>query len=143
MKAIFEKLKKPEKFNINHRKENHFAEQITAVAINAYGRAYDCVTLRIYATDARCYACIWTSSNCAWKGSNGDHWRHGSGLAGGYGYHRASAAAEEAIINAGIVLDEHISGRGDGAMAEAVKAIARAIWTDEAAVKIYITTAHA
>lgn len=141
MKATFKDINKPTKFTLSHRKEKHFYKQITAVIINEDGRAYDGVTLRIYGTDAKTYACIWTASNCSWKNAR-DLWRNGSGSAGGYGYHRASAAAEEAITNAGIELDEHIGGRGDVAMSEAVEAIAEALWEGEK-VKIYITQAHA
>lgn len=140
MTAIFKDLNHAPKFNINHRKENHFTHQITAVAINKDGRAYDAVTLRIYSTDARSYACIWTASNCSWNNAR-DLWRNGSGSAGGYGYHRASAATAEAIYNAGIELSEDINGRGTCAMREAVEAIARAMWNDS--VNIYITEAHA
>ena len=140
MKATFKELNHAPKFNINHRKENHFYKQITAVAINDRS-AYDAVILRLYSTDARCYACLWTHGNCSWDG-NADRWRNGSGTAGGYGYHRASAAAQEAIYNAGIELSEDIGGRGNEVMREAVEAIARAIWQDEN-VRIYITEAYA
>lgn len=141
MNAIFKDLNRAPKFNINHRKENHFYKQITAIAISEDRRAYDAVILRLYATDSRHYACLWTKSNCSWDKAQ-DLWRNGSGSAGGYGYHRASAAAEEAIENAGIELSETIGGRGDNAMREAVEAIARAIWPD-ASVEIYVTEAYA
>lgn len=141
MTATFKELNRAPKFNINHRKDDHFYKQITAVAINKDGRAYDAVTLRLYGTAARSYACIWTASNCAWDKAR-DLWRNGSGTAGGYGYHRASAAAQYAITNAGIELSEDIGGRGDYAMEEAVHAIARAMWGEDIA-HIYITKAHA
>ena len=48
------------------------------------------------------YACIWHN--------NGS----GSGYAGGYGYHKASAAAQAAITSSGIDLSEDIDGRGAG-----------------------------
>ena len=140
MKATFKELNKPTKFTISHRKENHFYKQFTAIAINKAGQAYEAVTLRLYGTDSKTYACVWTSSNCSWAGYS-DLWRNGSGTAGGYGYHRASAAAQEAIYNAGIELDEDINGRGDQAIEEAVFAIARAMWDDN--VNIYVTMAHA
>lgn len=140
MTAKFKTLTNPPKFNINHRKENHFNRQVTAIAINKDGRAYDAVTLRIYVTDAKSYACVWTNSNCSWENAK-DCWRNGSGSASGYGYHRASAAVEEAIYNAGIELSEPIGGRGDSAIREAVKAIAEAMWNES--VYIYITEAHA
>lgn len=49
----------------------------------------------------------------------------GVGTAGGYGYHKASAAIGEATGRAGITLAKSISGRGDSAIDEALRAIAR------------------
>lgn len=74
----------------------------------------------------------------------GENYCSGSGKAGGYGYHKESAALQSAISSAGITLfgsnysyfdkDEkpnfkkraHIGGCGCGSMATALKAIARA-----------------
>lgn len=50
----------------------------------------------------------------------------GHGSAGGGGYHKESAALEEAISSAGIKLAGHIGGCGDSAMEHALRAIARA-----------------
>lgn len=79
--------------------------------------------LRIYSARSRkasrIYASIWVHNKCA-----------GSGWAGGYGYHKASAAALEALTNAGIKLDEPISGRGDNAIADALRAIGIALGYD-------------
>ena len=50
----------------------------------------------------------------------------GRGQAGGYGYHKRSAALDAAIRSAGIDLEKPIHGCGDGAMREAAKAIAKA-----------------
>ena len=138
MKATF--TDRTEKFTVSHRKENRFTKQYTAIAINN-GNAYDVVTLRLYSTDSRTYAAVWAASNCCWDESI-DIWKRGTGYAGGYGYHRGSAAAQEAIHNAGIDLDRDINGRGDQAIEEAVFAIARAVWSDER-ISIYITVAHA
>lgn len=66
------------------------------------------------------YASIWVHP----KGGN--DYRSGAGKAGGYGYHRASAALQEAIASAGITLAVPIDGAGDSAMRAAVLAIARA-----------------
>ena len=49
-----------------------------------------------------------------------------SGNAQGYGGHNASSAAADAIANAGISLSENISGVGNDAIREALRAIARA-----------------
>lgn len=53
------------------------------------------------------------------------HSFNGFGKAGGYGYHRESAALADALRSAGIEIDESISGRGDGVMREALLSIAR------------------
>lgn len=50
----------------------------------------------------------------------------GVGKAGGYGYHHESAALSDALDDAGIVLSQAIDGRGDGAMREALTAVAAA-----------------
>lgn len=51
----------------------------------------------------------------------------GHGQAGGGGYHKQSAALEDAIYNAGIDLDEHIGGLGNRAIEDALIAIAKDI----------------
>ena len=61
-----------------------------------------------------------------WINGNNQH-TSGSGTAGGYGYHKGSAAAGDAISSAGIALDKDINGRGDSAIKEALIAIARAM----------------
>lgn len=128
MQATFKELTKAPKFTISHRKENHFYNQYTAVVFNGKS-AYDAVTLRLYATEAKHYCCLWINDNCSWiKATRDSYYRSGSGSAGGFGYHRASAAAQEAIYNAGIELSENIAGRGDTAIEEAVYSIAAAMW---------------
>lgn len=138
MKATF--VREPKGLNLSHRKEKHFSEEFTAICFNGQN-AYPAVTLRIYRTDTLCYACIWTHGNYAWGCTDGKFWANGSGRVGGYGYHKASAAASEAIRNAGIDLDEEIGGRGDCAILEAVEAIAIAICPEN--VFVHVTHAHA
>lgn len=72
------------------------------------------------------YASIWT------YGAGFDI--SGHGRATGYGYHKASAALSTALESAGIVLSERISG--DGAVRDALEAIARAIAGDAAEILI-------
>lgn len=106
--------------NINHRKEQKFAESYTAVVIDG-DRITEPVTLRIYRTDNRCYTCLWINGS-----ETG--WRAGSGWAGGYGYHRASAAAAEAFRAAGVVLEgDRLAGCGDSAIRDAVQVTAQAL----------------
>ncbi len=85
------------------------------------------VTARIYFPGTVAYACIWI--NCPARAASDalSHYGRGTGKAGGYGYHKPSAALAEAIRDAGISLDQSISGVGDSAMREACEAIARAV----------------
>lgn len=84
------------------------------------------------------YASIWVK--------NGEHWYSGKGQAGGYGYHKISAAIGEAITSAGITLygspyrredgvdiDKRcsISGVGEGAIRSALRCIAQACGCEE------------
>lgn len=82
------------------------------------------------------YATIWAN--------NERHWYAGHGNASGYGYHKESAALDQAIKSAGIRLygspyrdrageksdlkkEAHIDGCGDDACKIAIEAIARAL----------------
>jgi ribosomal protein L32 len=116
------------------------------------------VELRLYGTGNVNFACLWirvpskaanecpkcgesmpntTCPKCVVRTMEGkampEIYTQGSGRAGGYGYHRPSAAAGEAIRNAGFELltDEgkpcDIGGVGESAIEEALCAIADAI----------------
>jgi len=98
-----------------NRKEKHFTAQYSIVTSD-YSQP---VILRLYGTQSTNYACLWVNYK--------EVHISGGGKAGGYGYHRASAAAQVAINNAGIVLSQDIDGRGEGAIQDALKAIARAL----------------
>ena len=69
------------------------------------------------------YASIWINSP--------DYHGSGTGKAGGYGYHKISAAISEAIESAGIELDKDITGVGDSAIEDALRAIAQALGFDD------------
>lgn len=129
MKATF--TTRPEKYTNSHRKEDKLSKQYAGVVIDD-GKIREAVTVRIYATDSRAYACVWVHGG---DRRAPEHYRHGSGYAGGYGYHRGSAAVSDAIEHCGIDLDEAIDGRGEGAIKEAVLAIIRTIYDgNEAAI---------
>jgi hypothetical protein len=124
MKATFLPNHTP-KFNSSHRKDGskvHF-QQVSVISLAGKpmgdGRIDTAVMLRLYGTGNRNYAAIWVG--------NGAVNLRGTGQAGGYGYHRPSAAAAEAIRNAGIELSEDIAGVGECAIREAVMAIAKAL----------------
>lgn len=105
-------------FNRNHRKENNFMESFELLTVDN-GKIKHLATLRIYGTKAQNYAAIWIHD------SKTNIWTSGTGSAGGYGYHRPSAAAAEAIKSAGVKLSHSISGRGDRATEEALLSIGK------------------
>lgn len=77
------------------------------------------VRVRVYAGRSASASNVYAS---IWAGATGGH-----GRAGGYGYHKASAALQAAIDSAGIRLSSPIDGCGEGSMREAVRAIAAAL----------------
>lgn len=120
------------------------------------GQFAELVTVRTYmgrsARASVVYCSIWV------HGRDKNIWVSGKGSAGGYGYHEGSAALQEAISSAGIILygspyvpgreksrnygghaetvdlkkQARISGVGDSAMEDAIKAIGRALgYTDK------------
>lgn len=113
------------KFNQRHRKEGACYLEVRQIitidqdAENPRHRVRVPVELRLYGTGRTNSACLWVN--------HGDISISGSGSAGGYGYHRASAAAGEAIDHAGITLAKRIDGVGDNAIDEALVAIAEAL----------------
>ena len=80
------------------------------------------VTVRVHGTKARNYVSIWVNAS-----ERNGHSYCGHGWAGGYGYHRPSAALQVALKSAGITLDADIDGRGESAMRDAVRAICAAL----------------
>ena len=98
------------------------------------GAMRETVVARIYrgrsAGASRVYATIWIRS--------GERYISGTGWAGGGGYHKASAALDEAIRACGITLSESIDGRGDDGMRDACRAIALAARPD--AIDSFIVT---
>lgn len=68
------------------------------------------------------YAIVWISGEGA---------GYGVGQAGGYGYHKESAAIAYALEDAGVELSYSISGAGEGAIREALVATAKALGYDD------------
>ena len=60
----------------------------------------------------------------------------GRGKAGGYGYHKASAAFQDACDSAGIELSQPVDGRGDESVREAMFAIGAALGFERAELHI-------
>ena len=109
-----------------------FAVRDTKVFIHQYSVLYispervDTVcTLRLYRdkNGGTFYALFWLR---VWDNSKKQYFcRDSFGRAGGWGYHKASAAAGSAFISAGIELGESINGCGDDAIKEALFTIAK------------------
>jgi len=87
-----------------------------------HGRVWPVIEARLYGTGNANTCCLWVSGAGENKVST-----QGSGRAGGYGYHRPSAALAQAISNAGFTLSRDIAGVGDDAMQEALLAMAKAL----------------
>lgn len=114
----------PKGINPTHHKDRHFRQQYTGIAVK--GDNIDTnVIVRIYATKNRVYACVWVMSP-----KLEDKIVRGSGFAGGYGYHMASKAVGDALGNAGFKLKESISGRGEGAIVDAIVAVMECLYSD-------------
>lgn len=127
------------KWTTSHRKEGKcFFESYAIIDIErdrygAHKRLVNAsIELRLYGTGNQNFACLWVNVEAtkhrfdSHEMQAGIH-TQGSGRAGGYGYHRPSAAAGEAINNAGFALDQHIGGVGDSAIEEAMVAIAECV----------------
>lgn len=102
---------------VKYRKERGFYRQISILDPSD---GSDIITARFYwPGESVCYCCAWVHGDSV----------HGSGAgnAGGYGYHKESAALEYALRDAGIALSEDIDGRGDTAMHDALESVARAV----------------
>lgn len=115
---------------LSDRAERHYCGGYIGLALKD-GGAVPAVDLKLYTTDARTYCCVWLA---------GEVHQSGSSHVGGYGYHKASAAAGRAIRAAGVSLSEDIDGRGDGAIRDAVEAIAAAMYPG---CTVYVVHAHA
>lgn len=111
----------------DQHRANSRRERIQSMAVIAWDgqRFREPVRARLYMSKSRDASKVYAS---LWVGGNLE--RHAAGHAGGYGYHKASAALDAAISNAGIGLSESINGRGESAMREALLTIGRAAMPD-------------
>ena len=93
------------------------------VVVNSDDGLKNIITVRCYmgrsASASTIYASLWVC--------DAEHRTSGTGKAGGYGYHKESAAIAEAIRSAGIELDKDIAGAGESAIEQALGAIAYAL----------------
>lgn len=91
----------------------------------ADGKFHHAIDARFYmgrsSSASTVYCSVWMHSR------DGKRYFAGRGSAGGCGYHKASAAFDDAVTSAGIKLAKNVSGCGDGPMELAMQAIATAL----------------
>ena len=121
-----------DKRNIEHfRRENSFWKEVSLIDLDTGTSAAEA---RFYGSGQTVYCVIWI---------HGWHYHtesaRGYGKAGGYGYHKPSAALSAALKAAGVTLEESIAGRGDEVMKEAMRALA----ADLGIARPYVHEAHA
>jgi hypothetical protein len=106
-----------------HRKESSFYKQLSLCGVSKryQGRAeiYQFVQVRFYGNGSNCYCVVWLNDR------KGGVYASGSGVAGGGGYHKESAAMGYALANAGVQFKEDMGGRGDSAMVDSLLCIGR------------------
>lgn len=123
MKATFDPTAKTS-WTRSHRKEGKcFFTSMSIISLadkpRDDGRIYPQIEARFYGTGNTNTCCLWIHA--------GENHTQGSGSAGGYGYHRPSAALSAAIRNAGFTLSNDIAGVGETAVREALLAIAKTL----------------
>ena len=124
MRVIFEGYKDIDSSKFSVRDTKVFAHQFECILFSEQG-AESLLTARLY-TDKKggnVYALLWVK--CRNTDKNDVDYRRGYGRAGGYGYHKGSAAIEEALDAAGIKLSEHVGGRGWEACKDAFTAVCK------------------
>lgn len=107
--------------NLGDKKET--IKQMVLIACKA-GKFSEPVTVRWYMSRSGdgaspVYCSLWI--HCS------PYYVSGRGKAGGYGYHKASAAFQEACYSAGIELSQPVDGRGDSSVRDALYAIGAAL----------------
>lgn len=115
-----------EGIRLSHREreeKNGLARGYKAVYMDA-GKLVDLVDLRIaFTSSGTPYACVWCYQPGEFaKNGMGGCWNSGSGTAGGYGYHKGSAAVESAFRAAGIKFNSEVCGCGWERVKDAVQA---------------------
>ena len=133
-----------EGIRISHRdreEKNGLAYGFKAVTVRK-DKLEDLVEVRVaFTKSGMAYAVAWIYQPPEYCPDGAGMWGSGSGRAGGHGYHKGSAAVEQALHRAGISLDEAIGGRGGEATKEAILATGQALVND--AVPVYLVEMYA
>lgn len=122
MEVMFDSYNDVDSSKFSIRDTKVFIRQFECILFSEKG-AETLLTARLY-TDKKgggVYALLWV--DCWNVDENGVSCRRGYGHAGGYGYHKGSAAIGGALNASGIKLSEPVSGRGFEACKDAFTAI--------------------
>jgi len=107
---------------INYGDKKEIVDSRTFVVMKD-GKLETPLTVRFYmgrsTSASRVYCSFWLQKGMVFHA--------GSGWADGHGYHKSSAAFQEALDSAGIELSKPIDAAGDQAIDEAMEAIVRAL----------------
>lgn len=104
----------------SYRREKSFWKELSLIDLD---KGQSVANVRFYGAGSTLYCVTWFH---LWGYGKHEYDRscRGMGKAGGYGYHKASAAMQEALQDAGFSFGASFSGVGDEAMQEALQAIA-------------------
>lgn len=106
----------------NYGGEKETVNSYSLVVLQDDGTLGEIVSAVVYMgrsrTASKVYASVWLG--CYERSVH----TSGTGSAGGYGYHKVSAAVGDAFASAGVELAQDIKGRGTRAIYDALKAIA-------------------
>ena len=122
------------------REEKHFYMGYKVICISE-SEMVELVDARIGATDSCHYATIWLDcfySDEDYACKNGR--ARGAGKAGGYGYHKASAALEAAFAHAGMRFNIGCACMGESMMQDCL--LAAGEYLKPAGAKIYLVKCH-
>ena len=130
MNAKITKTNVSNALNMGDKKET--IKQMVLIACKA-GEFSEPVTVRWYMSRSGdgaspVYCSLWV--HCS------PYYVSGRGIARGYGYHKASAAFQEACDSAGIELSQPVDGRGNDMVREALYAVGAALGFERAELHI-------
>lgn len=104
----------------NYGQEKETVSAYSVIAATKQGMR-EVVTCRVYMGRSRNSSSVWAT---VWINGR-SYYGSGSGQAGGYGYHKESAAVDTALAMAGVKLSRSVSGMGE--TQTALEATARAL----------------
>ena len=125
-KPIKAALPEEDRYNhvLNHSGKKEEIRQMLVVG-RPFGKMKVLLNIRWYMGRSKSastvYCSFWLS-----RPDRNDYRLTGAGRAGGYGYHKRSAAFDDAINNSGAKLSRSIAGVGDSAVEEAALALVQA-----------------